>query len=107
MIGYMDGDEQDPGRTAWLIASIRSQCVNIPMPRYRANLVAMNTWCYTNIGPRRPSHPIHEAEQGFIDHLEGDWIWAQLYDEEDNSIASFWFARAEDKTLFTLTWMSD
>jgi hypothetical protein len=45
----------------------------------------MITWCYTNIGPRRPYHPLHEAEEG-------------------NIRISFWFASLEDRTLFNLTW---
>jgi hypothetical protein len=107
MVGYIDEDEQDLGLTARLVASIRRQCVSVPTSKDSAALTEMRVWCYNNIGPRRPHHPIHEAEEGYIDYLEGNWAMGRDHTAEDNNSISFWFADSNDYTQFVLTWLGD
>jgi hypothetical protein len=105
MVGYMDEEEDDPGRRMRLIASIEGQCVNIRFDEMRA-LSDMATWCFEKIGSKRPYHPIHEAEEGWIDYFEGDWAADRIANDGD-AVMSFWFARREDLLLFKLTWLGD
>jgi len=60
----------------------------------------MLEWCEKHIGEPRPHHPIHEAEEGWIDYFDGEWAheWQYL------GGISFWFARKRDAVLFQLTW---
>ena len=53
-------------------------------------------WCYANVGERRNMHPIFEYDIGWINDKPGDWAVELHLDQ-------WWFARKEDKMLFTLT----
>jgi hypothetical protein len=75
---------------------------SVSVPEDRIDLVPqMVEWCEQNIGEQRPGHPLHEAQEGWIDYLEGDWAheWQFL------GGVSFWFWRKKDAVLFQLTWL--
>lgn len=107
MILYIDENEDDMGRRDRLVASVRRHCVDLPLFLDIPSMGAMLAWCTDHIGPRRPHHPISEAESGWLDYFEGDWAVERLVDDHGDNVVSFWFARLEDQTLFKLAWLGD
>ena len=78
-----------------LINWVRNRSVDIP-EHLNEKLIEMLNWCLENIGDDSGGHPMGEAQEGWIDYLEGDWAF------EDNS---FWFYRKEDMMKFMLTFL--
>lgn len=60
----------------------------------------MIEWCIKNVGKERPYHPIHEAEEGWMDYFEGEWAL-------DRTEMNFWFLDARMLSAFMLCWSED
>lgn len=108
---FISIDEDEPSRDPrpGLIQYVRSHSVDIDTHTIdRTRFREMLLWCQTHVGPERPHHPIFEAEEGWLDYFEGDWAHTTIFDDDappGRNTYSFWFARPEDRTLFTLTWL--
>lgn len=66
----------------------------------RDSLKEMIEWCDENIGEERPYHPIHEADEGWMDYFEGEWAL-------DRTEKNFWFFNARMLSAFMLRWSAD
>ena len=95
----------DSERAARLVAAIKNQCVIVTRDKMSDILrldseQCIKTWCIKTFGEPRQCHPMYEAEEGWIDYIEGDWASDTIDDGY-----SYWFARKQDRALFKLTWL--
>jgi hypothetical protein len=87
------------------IAALKKKCLFVR----RRNIIEtlyiiddMCDWCSSNVGERRRSHPLDEANTGWISRNNlGNWA---LTFDTNNNLYIFWFERYEDKIMFNLVW---
>lgn len=63
----------------------------------KETLIRMVEWCELNAGDERPYHPIHEADEGWMDYFEGEWAL-------DRVEKNFWFYNPKILSAFMLRW---
>lgn len=91
--------ESNEARIKRCIAHVRTECVLLPEDKSLRKIAIIIKWCEENIGEDRCSHPIYEAEQGWLDYFEGDWAYTYEYE-----VVNFWIAKESHRVLFKLTW---
>lgn len=97
----MDYSSSSHSRNTELVTIVLSQCVTVN--RAMTYLIEdMKSWCMENVGEQRPHHPLGEAEEGWLDYFDGEWV--VTYDPSSLSWL-FWFEKKADRTLFQLTWL--
>ena len=85
-----------------MIRYVLQHCVPVPTEKMHL-LVKMRAWCRERVGVDRPGSLLMEAMEGWLDYFDGNW--GDFPNDLDTDQYLFWFARTDDRTLFTLTWL--